>query len=126
LDTTCFGSSRGCLRTFSHSPALAKLTAGAHSTAGSTLGACVGLFFLAGFYRFLFALRTAADLKWIAQDTGKFGSSDSVSGKGPEEQRSAPRFSLKTNLQRGLLEGFQSFVGYLLMLVVRFCFFIQV
>jgi Ctr copper transporter family len=95
---------------------LAKLTPGAHSTVGSTFGACVGLFFLAAFYRFLFAVRATAELKWIS--TGTCQLPGSPSDKGDEGHNYRPPFSIKTDPLRGLIEGLQSFVGYFLMLAV--------
>src|ERR1700719_3543769 len=93
---------------------MAKLTH-SHRTVASTFGTCVGLFFLAGFYRFLFAVRTVAELRWISQDTCDSGRlSPSSKQEGP-----VTRFAFKIDLLRGLLEGFQSFIGYFLMLVVR-------
>jgi hypothetical protein len=90
-----------------------------HRTVGSTFGTCVGLFFLAGFYRFLVAFRTTMELKWISdrgsKNEGADGSSDDCCGN----QERTTRFSFKTDILRGLLEGLTSFVGYLLMLVVR-------
>ena len=85
------------------------------STAASTFGACVGLFFLAMFYRFLFAFRTSMELKWAASDNNKFGD---INKNCCDTPRTTPQFSIRTDLPRGLIEGLQSLVGYFLMLAV--------
>ncbi|GBE83730.1 Ctr copper transporter family-domain-containing protein [Sparassis latifolia] len=87
------------------------------SYASTTFAACVGLFFLAAFYRFLAALRASVDLRWQAAAASKKAI---LAG---EEQCCEPsvgvlQFSLWTDLPRGLLEGFQSAIAYFLMLAV--------
>jgi hypothetical protein len=83
------------------------------------LGASVGLFFLAVFYRFLFALRAVSDLKWALSNSVKM---KKQTDECCPEQNVRPRFSLKVDVLRGLLEGLLSFVGYLLMLAVSLVF----
>jgi len=81
----------------------------------STFGACVGLFFLAAFYRFLNAVKVTTDLKWHTEWAEKMAS---LSDNCCEPSPGVLRFSLKPDLLRGLLEGLFSFIGYFLMLAV--------
>jgi hypothetical protein len=83
------------------------------------LGACVGLFFLAVFYRFLFALRAVVDLKWALANNVK---TKKQTDECCPEPNVRPPFSLKVDVPRGLLEGLLSVVGYLLMLAVSLVF----
>ena len=89
-------------------------------TVGSTFGACVGLFFLAIFYRFVAAVRAIATacnragIALSAKDLNK------LSKQSPAAIRlHYPGFYLKLDLTAGVLEGLFSFVGYLLMLAVK-------
>jgi hypothetical protein len=74
------------------------------SSVAATFGTCVGLFFLALLYRSLFAARRTAELYWAKSIK--------------IDDQELPRFSIKVDVCRGLIEGFHSFVGYLLMLAV--------
>ena len=94
------------------------------STAASTFGACVGLFFLAVFHRFTIAClglrgsRSTANDAWATQDLNKL---TKYSGKQPLPIR-YPAFSWRLDLTMGILEGFSSFLGYALMLAVNILF----
>jgi len=73
-------------------------------SAATTLGACAGLFFLAMLYRFLHALRRAAEFNWVK--------------KNKLDAQDLPYFALNVDVLRGVIEGVHSLVGYLLMLAV--------
>jgi hypothetical protein len=60
------------------------------------------------------------ELKWISNRANKNKGADRSSDDCCGDQERTTRFSFKTDLLRGLLEGFISFIGYLLMLVVGF------
>jgi len=93
------------------------------TTVASTFGACVGLFFLAIFYRFTLAflsvnaLRVTPNEPWAnepwAKDLNKLGKQ--LTGG---QAIGYPAFAWKTDLPMGFLEGLSAFVGYLLMLAV--------
>jgi len=83
------------------------------SSAASTFGACVGLFFLGGFYRFLFAYRAIVDLEWLKKNGGI-----DLECAPDSNIKALPSFSPKFDGFRGLFEGFHSFIGYFLMLAV--------
>lgn len=89
------------------------------STVGSTFGACVGLFFLAIFYRFALAFIATNTIRNALRDTLAKDPRKKLSGS---EGIQYPPFSFKTDVTAGLLELLTSFVGYLLMLAVS-CFF---
>jgi len=74
------------------------------SSAAATFGTCVGLFFLAMLYRSLSAARRTAELHWAKSSK--------------LDDQELPRFSIKVDIWRSLIEGFNSFVGYFLMLAV--------
>jgi Ctr copper transporter family protein len=93
------------------------------STPAATFGACVGLFFLAIFYRFMIAcvglksIRNTANESWAtSQNLPK------LNKLAPTTYMRYPAFSWKTDLSIGLLEGLASFVGYALMLAVSATF----
>lgn len=91
------------------------------STVGSTLGSCVFLFFLAILYRFTLAFLATNVVRNAYKE--RLAKSPNNLGKKPEgfpvyEVIRYPAFSFKTDLMSGLLEGFSSFIGYLLMLAV--------
>jgi len=55
-------------------------------------------------YRFMHAVRRAAEFNWVKSNK--------------LDDQDLPRFSIKADVLRGVIEGFHSFVGYLLMLAV--------
>lgn len=99
------------------------------SSVGSTFGACVGLFFLAGLHRFLFALRATAEVAWgskAASGLKRIDPTDSEVGSHQSivnAQQTNPTHVSRNipdidDISRGVFEGFHSFVGYFLMLAV--------
>lgn len=118
------------------------------TTAGSTFGACLGLFFLAILSRFLSAVKTCAEIAWAQSlrnrnrtplstpptppsDDNKAVPSDSpqlssilpsLPSPSSSSTRSplpfTPPFYLSIDLPRSILFGLQSFVAYLLMLAI--------
>ena len=117
----CFGSQPGCQRM--PSITLGSLFTPFISTIGSTFGACVGLFFLAIFYRFVAAVRaitTACNRAGIALSAKDLNELNKLGKQSPAAIRlHYPGFYLKLDLTSGVLEGLFSFVGYLLMLAVN-------
>ncbi|KAI5481454.1 protein of ctr copper transporter family [Pseudohyphozyma bogoriensis] len=100
------------------------------TTAGSTFGACVGLFFLAILSRLLAALRSSAEIGWAnalslyCTEERLFvptltKSDDKALPKPTHKPRHrSPPFISAIDVPRGILFAFQSFVGYLLMLAI--------
>ena len=115
---------------FSTSPATLWITAFTPTTSAATFGACVGLFFLSVFSRFLNALRWGCELRWrkgsmrlvrefsLDKEGGKVVGEGESAESSPRSARLAVHFVLGHELPRGDLQILQSGIGYLLMLAV--------
>src|ERR1700677_184676 len=99
-----------------------------YSSAAATFGTCVGLFFLAMLYRSLSAARRTAELHWAKSVSElKYCAlcCHLTTSQSKVDDQELPRFSIQVDIWRGLIEGFNSFVGYFLMLAVSLISFMS-
>ena len=97
------------------------------SSAASTFGACVVLFFFTVFHRFtlicvgLRGIRNRANETWATQNLNKLAKYSEQLEPSPLPMR-YPAFSWEMDITMGLWEGFTSIIGYALMLAVSISF----